>query len=214
MSDSDPDYIPTPSQLPGQGDPDFDPDIDKLFRVADRRPSSPGNFDVGISDLILSTQISQSTPRSTRASTWISAHDRSVSLMNQALSKASHDSLFPREELSEDSATKQFSISNILYGKKSTPPSDQTPSSSTQTHSANRELEMEKIVSRFLTNTVPENTLKKNVTVLKCDCNFSNLLPKIWRYSVILLTYLILLPCNDVILTLTECDHLSEEVQS
>ena len=165
MSDSDPNYIPTPSQLPDQGDPDFDPDIDKLFKVADRRPSSPGNFDVGISDLIPSTQISQSTPRSTRASTWIPAHNHSVSLMNQALSKASHDALFPRDELSED-ATRQFSISNILYGKKSTPPSDQTPSSSTRTHSANRELEMEKIVPRFLTNTVPENTLKKNVIAL------------------------------------------------
>ena len=171
MSDCDPDYIPTPSQLPDQGDSDFDPDIDELCRVADRRPSSPGNFDVGISDLIPSTQIPQSTPRSTRASTLISAHDRSVSLMNQALLKASHDSLFPREELS--SATRQFSISNILYGKKSTPPSDQTPSSSTRTHSANRELEMEKIVSRFLTNTVPENTLKKNVTALNAFRDFA-----------------------------------------
>lgn len=173
MSDCYPDYIPTPSQLPDQGDSDFDPDIEDLCRVADRRPFSSGNFDVGISDLIPSTQIPQSTPRSTRASTLISAHDRSVSLMDQALLKASHDSLFPPEELSEDSATRQFSISNILYGKKSTPPSDQTPSSSTRAHSANRELEMEKIVSRFLANTVPENTLKKNVTALNAFRDFA-----------------------------------------
>ena len=171
--DSDPDYVPTPSQLPDQGDSDFDPDIDELCRVADRRPSSPENFDVGITDLIPSTQISQSTPKSTRASTWISAHDRSVSLMNQVLSKASQNSPFSQEELSEDSSTGQFSISNILYGKKSTPPSDQTPSSSTRTHSANRELDMEKIVYRFLSNTVPENTLKKNVTALNAFRDFA-----------------------------------------
>ena len=82
MSDGDPDYIPTPSQLPDQDDSDFDPDIDQSCRVADCRVSSLVNFDVEISDLIPSTQTSPSTSRSTRVSTWISAHGRSVSLMN------------------------------------------------------------------------------------------------------------------------------------
>ena len=45
MSDSDPDYIPTPSYLPDQDGSDFDLDIDELCRGADRRLSSPVNFD-------------------------------------------------------------------------------------------------------------------------------------------------------------------------
>ena len=45
MPDSDPDYIPTPSYLPDQDGSDFDLDIDELCRGADRRLSSPVNFD-------------------------------------------------------------------------------------------------------------------------------------------------------------------------
>ena len=45
MSDSDPDYIPTPSYLPDQDGSDFDLDTDELCRGADRRLSSPVNFD-------------------------------------------------------------------------------------------------------------------------------------------------------------------------
>ena len=70
MSDSDPDYIPTPSQLPDQDDSDFDLDIDELCRGADRRLSSPVNFDAGIMEYQtcepLCAHISQSTSRSTR----------------------------------------------------------------------------------------------------------------------------------------------------
>ena len=124
MSDSDPDYIPTASQLDhddsdsDQDYDDFDPDIDDLSlrRVPDCDPSCQAMFDVGISDLIPATQIPQNTPRSTRASTWNSAHDRSVRMMNQSLSAASRDSLFPPEDLTADCATGKFSISSILYG--------------------------------------------------------------------------------------------------
>ena len=57
MSDSDPDYIPTASQLDhddsdsDQDYDDFDPDINdlSLCRVPDRDPSCLAMFDVGIS---------------------------------------------------------------------------------------------------------------------------------------------------------------------
>lgn len=198
MSDSDPDYVPTASQLDhddsesDQDFDDFDSDIDDLslcsVSQSDRDSSWQGRFDVGISDLIPATQIpkntprstrakqiSKNTPRSTRASTWSSesAHDRSVRTMNQTLSAASDDFLFPPEDLTTDCATGKFSISNILYGKTSASLSDRTPSSSTCTPSPDREREMEKIVSRLLTNTVPENTLKKNVTALNAFRDFA-----------------------------------------
>ena len=191
-ADDDPDYFPTPSQLADgnssdnfdssdsfQSSDDLDSDIDIFFEETDHFAN--GNFDVGIEDLIPRTQSNSNdtrtttrtrssdsartqsnsvdTPRTTRTRSAESAHNRSCRLLDEA----DVDPLPFAQGLGG-----QFSISNILY--RSDPA---TPGSSKTTPRTDLDRELEKTVTGYLSNTVPENTLKKNQTALNAFADFA-----------------------------------------
>ena len=201
-ADDDPDYFPTPSQLADgkssdnfdssdsfQSSDDLDSDIDILFEETDHFAN--GNFDVGIEDLIPPTRTRSSdsartqsnsvdtprttrtrssdsartqsnsvdTPRTTRTRSAESAHNRSCRLLDEA----DVDPLPFAQGLGG-----QFSISNILY--RSDPA---TPGSSKTTPRTDLDRELEKTVTGYLSNTDPENTLKKNQTALNAFADFA-----------------------------------------
>ena len=186
MSADRPDYFPTPSQLADgnssdnfDSSDDFDSDIDIFFEETDHFAN--GHFDVGIEDLIPRTQSNSNdtrtttrtrssdsartqsnsvdTPRTTRTRSAESAHNRSCRLLDEADVNPLPFAQGPGG---------QFSISNILY--RSDPA---TPGSSKTTPRTDLDRELEKTVTGYLSNTVPENTLKKNQTALNAFADFA-----------------------------------------